>query len=636
MFGIEEAPAEPDAAAAIEDEHASDAAAERALPAAPASPPANEGTSAVEVAERASLDVLPDDVALEVLLRLPALARLTLACCSPRWRRLVATEQLWLRVSLDGLRVLRPDDLRRLLARAQPLGGPLALDFGGAARSECGGRSRGSLRRGNEAVAALAAAPAAPDQLRMLRCADAAALTPRAVTALAAACPDLARGSELTVLYGTAWEHDLDRLRFPAGCDVRLAAADEREAGDVAQPPWPARLDPPTLPTAPGQQPACVTLHLAVEALARSGARLVAIETYLKERTAAAPQVRFAHMQQHGGNALASLRALDLRGCHAGPSGGTELAMLLSAGACPELQTLNLSHAAFVNQQLLSAAAALPTLTCLDLSHNVLGEAGADAVAAGLIAASANQEGRTSVAGAGLRLDLSRCNLRDTGVARLARAMERGAAVESLLLHGNSLTDEGATALAAAMRRGFGVAHARCNPLQALSLADNAIRAGGAAALAAAFQDGALSSLTRLDMHNTLLGPDGAAALAGALALPAARCALRSLDMSSCKAGDGGVAALAAALRRNATLCELDILENDIGDDGVHALAAALHAAGGEGEEDGAGGECVSMEEDCDVSNTALQVLHVGRVRASGAAMHALRLATRRLHRCWL
>ena len=161
LFGIEEVPAEPAAAAASEDAHVSAAAAALAGPSAPAPPPAHEGTFAAQgggAAARASLDVLPDDVALEVLLRLPALARLTLACCSPRWRRLVAAAQLWLRVSLDGLRVLRPGDLRRLLARAQPLGGPLALDFCGAARSECGGRSSESLRCGNEAVAALASA----------------------------------------------------------------------------------------------------------------------------------------------------------------------------------------------------------------------------------------------------------------------------------------------------------------------------------------------------------------------------------------------------------------------------------------------------------------------------------------------
>ena len=205
------------------------------------------------------------------------------------------------------------------------------------------------------------------------------------------------------------------------------------------------------------------------------------------------------------------------------------------------------------------------------------------------------------------------------------------------------ITDAGAAALALALRQGFGAAaggaRAFRNPLQALSLANNAIRAGGAAALAAAFDDGALSALTLLDMQDTLVGAEGAAALAGALRLPAARCALRCLDLGFCKVGDDGVGALAAALRRNVTLRELNILSSDAGDAGVAALVAALDAErqGGSAMDDDDDDE--EDDEDGDglgVVNTALQVLHLGRVQASEASLHALRLATHRLHRCWL
>jgi hypothetical protein len=51
-------------------------------------------------------------------------------------------------------------------------------------------------------------------------------------------------------------------------------------------------------------------------------------------------------------------------------------------------------------------------------------------------------------------------------------------------------------------------------------------------------------------------------------------------------------------------------------------------------EEDDCG--CGDGDDGLGAANTTLQVLHLGRVQASEASLHALRLATHRLHRCWL
>lgn len=468
--------------------------------------------------------------------------------------------------------------------------------------------------------------------LRTLHMGTAAAFSPPACTAFAEACGALqAHGSEVTIQFcfrrvrGWAVE-DEAAFRVPP-CAVRVVATDRdlmSEALDRV-----LRRHPPQ-PLAQGH-PATLTLERAVAAVARRGGRIVEIHTHTKADAPNGTLSSLPRIETASPGTLANLHMLDLRGCARHGQPGGELATMLSRGASPQLQKLNLSGCRGINPDLCKAVAAHPSLTWLDISRCNLGPAGAAALAAGLLAAA--RAGRTRL----LHLDANNCELRDPGLLRLAKAVAQGAALSALLLYRNAVTDVGTIALAAAFSQRYGSAAPErgCNPLRTLSLADNAIRAGGAAALADAFSDGALSGLEKLDVHNNVLYGPGAAHLATVLRLPASRCALRVLDVGDCMVGDEGVVALAQALRGNATLRDLSVLNSGAGDAGIAALVAALTSP----TDDAASGDLLGEIEPAPSAavGLVLEALQVGpRVTASEAWLEALRHATRNMPRCWV
>jgi hypothetical protein len=577
-----------------------------------------------------SFDGLPDDVAVEVLTRLPLTARGLLACTSRRWARLASDPRVWRRLRFDGVRTLTPETLNAVLARARAAGAAIeSIDLRCAhARSVFMVQQMGDLlahffaRPENEGSAAA---------LRTLHMGFAAAFSPSACASFARACGAVqAHGSEVTVHFAfhraRGWaEEDEAAFRVPP-CAVRVVASDVDGISEILQ-----RLQPPLPPLAPGH-PDVLTLERAVRTVARRGGRIVEIHTHTKADAPNGSLNSLPRVETASPGTLAALHTLDLRGCARHGQTGGELATMLAGGACPQLQKLNLSGCAGILHDLCQAVAALPSLTWLDVSRCGLGPAGAAALAAGLLAAA--QAGRTRP----LHLDANNCELRDAGLLRLADAVAQGAALSALLLNRNSLTDVGTSALAAAFSRRYGTAAEAAsergrNSLRALSLADNTIRAGGASALADAFADGALSGLQSLDMHNNTLYGQGAAHLATALRLPSSRCALRVLDVGDCVVGDQGVVALATALRGNTTLRDLSVLNSGAGDAGISALVAALTSPV---DDVAAGGGEISAAP-VPAAGLVLEALQVGpRVTASEAWLEALRHATRNMPRCWV
>lgn len=72
---------------------------------------------------------------------------------------------------------------------------------------------------------------------------------------------------------------------------------------------------------------------------------------------------------------------------------------------------------------------------------------------------------------------------------------------------------------------------------------------------------------------------DAGAAIVGA-ALAARDCAILSVNLDSCLIGCDGAVALAEGMKRNSTLEELVMLDNEVGDEGAAALAGALSSPG--------------------------------------------------------
>ena len=188
-------------------------------------------------------------------------------------------------------------------------------------------------------------------------------------------------------------------------------------------------------------------------------------------------------------------------------------------------------------------------------------------------------------------LDLSCNNIRASGGAPLAAALESNTTLTALDLHSNALLS-GARAFGLMLKRnstlcrlnlrtnGIGApgAAAVAEALQlescsltSLNLRDNAVMAVGAAALAAALKTN--TSLLELDLSENLVKEGGAAAIGEALA--SANATLASLNMRY-NGLRSGTLALSKALVTNRGLTELDLRQNDIGALEVRALAKAV------------------------------------------------------------
>lgn len=554
------------------------------------------------------LDALPDGAALVLMRLLPVDMRARLACCSRRWRRVSETPALWQRVALAGAHARCVHRLPAILHHARQRAGVVqGVDLRGVACTETVylSTSRNHVLVGDGLSHDLCQHGRAA-HLTFLHTGDVAAMTPSAVTALAAArsgTAPLETGSFITV----AFNAERPRRPLPALAGV--------------PPPPPA---PPPLVVPPGCDVALrpldqVLVHFhphgaahgeqrlnlvgALRAVAASQACVTALSSYVKVgQPVTRHWAELLVVAQEAPAVFARLQHLDLRSEGIAPADFGPVTQLLASPACSLVEVLQLSGC-HIATPLLAAAGTLPSLTELDVSHIPMNEERATALGTAL----AMQAGRNEP----LKLDVSHCELRDAGLARsLGTALGAGCSFTTLVLSSNFLTDASVIALCDALT----TPRAPC-PLTRLVLGSNAIRAGGASALAGALAAGHLPQLRYLDLSDTLLREEGGAVLAACLSSP--HCRLHFLEVSFCRLGDDGLRCFAEVLHSNSQLRNLHVADAGATDVGVFALAAGLEAA-------------------TRVGNTALKVLHVGSVRAqcSDAALERLQAAGHRLKTC--
>ena len=173
--------------------------------------------------------------------------------------------------------------------------------------------------------------------------------------------------------------------------------------------------------------------------------------------------------------------------------------------------------------------------------------------------------------------------------------------------------------------------------LEFLVLTETSGSAGpdGVSRLAEGLVAGALPAVTRLVIGGMHMGDAGASALAAALdrgAMPR----LRSLTLACADIGDAALAALAPALRRRPALEVLGLDDNPFGDEGLAALLAPRRRAGGlkklellnldstQVTDAGCASLAVALYSG---ALPALEVIHLGGIRASAAAKDAVRAA---------
>jgi Leucine-rich repeat (LRR) protein len=170
-------------------------------------------------------------------------------------------------------------------------------------------------------------------------------------------------------------------------------------------------------------------------------------------------------------------------------------------------------------------------MTTLDLSGNSFGET------TGAVDCIANGLGSNSTL---LKIDLSKCALRDGGVSTLAQTLgSRNMTLQELTLGGNVITSTGVGVLVEMMEQSH--------------------------------------NITDLDLQRNYVGDEGAIRLARSLencALPA----LTSLSLSNCRIGDDGFIALVSALEQNTSLLQLNLRDynNLLSERAFLALAESL------------------------------------------------------------
>lgn len=156
-------------------------------------------------------------------------------------------------------------------------------------------------------------------------------------------------------------------------------------------------------------------------------------------------------------------------------------------------------------------------------------------------------------------LDLSRCDVGDTGARALAKCCGVST-LELLFLRGNRVTAHGATAFASSLATQLEVSKASDDPAARLHA----------------------PGLRTLDLgENPGVGSGGAVALAVALRTNGR---LRKLRLDGCEVGDAGADALAAVLAErggNRTLASLDLARNCLTEASLNRVLDAAHAPDG-------------------------------------------------------
>ena len=272
---------------------------------------------------------------------------------------------------------------------------------------------------------------------------------------------------------------------------------------------------------------------------------------------------------------FSELQSLSLRWLILSDSGAKDLVKGLSS--CSKLQKLHLTRCR-IGATTLYSCLYCTQLNQLDLSHNLIGDDGAEALAANLhhctqlknIDLSNNKIGGDGAKALAANfyhctqlheLDFSNNGIGDDGVKALAHSCTQ---LNKLYLHTNGISSDGATALAANLHN--------CIQLYELDLSYNGIGDEGIVALTANIHH--CTQLKEFYLSGNEIGVDGAKALAANLH----HCTqINQLDLSSNEIGDDGAKALAANLHHCTQLNQLDLSSNEIGDDGAKAMAANLH-----------------------------------------------------------
>ncbi|CAE8588342.1 unnamed protein product, partial [Polarella glacialis] len=286
------------------------------------------------------------------------------------------------------------------------------------------------------------------------------------------------------------------------------------------------------------------------------------------------------------------LQKLDVSRNYLGPAGAAALAEALAAEPPIGLRVLRLS----VNRVRDAGVAAMskifqgsergPLLEELDLGNNMIGDTGAAALAAALVA------GKLGIRSLGL----SRNKIAHIGAEVLSRAVSSGSCplLQSIDLVGNDeIGSTAAGALASSLRSNLG-GIVLFDPFQA---ALESARVGA----------------YRIDLSGVPLHAEACKRLAEALRMPKARTAM--LVLSRCSLGNAGAEEVATALRSRPTsaahwLTELDLGWNGIGPQGGQALARLFGSP--------AGSRLETLELECnDLGNEGVSALIDALGRAS-------------------
>lgn len=240
------------------------------------------------------------------------------------------------------------------------------------------------------------------------------------------------------------------------------------------------------------------------------------------------------------------LRMLDLSADSISDAGAVGLARILKNSL--SLETLSFrgnNISSFGLRRLLRELRDAANLRTLDLSGNAVDDACAEEIGAALrdveclttlhlgsaqlTATGARALGKTLKQSPSLQdIDLANCGeLRDEGIAILARELASAPVLEKLNLCACGLSDEGAVLLSELLPR--------FRSLKALYLANNAVGDRGAEALAKVLADAA--TFRTLDLHGNEVCPSGAAGLAAAFRMNPS---LRELDVGANPIGDIG------------------------------------------------------------------------------------------------